>query len=243
MNEGKEITSTSWARVILPCPVLVQGEPSPDLYKWKPWIQLFIRVPPLSSGGLILKWVQDEPEIMGQSENFSQNFQQETFTVFPLDVNERIRSVHFCLSNLPSWWLKTRGNPNKAESRSENSNSPPRGLFPRSPKAVHPCKVTGIRITGSHAALESQVCRDAEMPFSQYSILLFYLMIESTLLVSYQINFFYWLCLLLLETSFHTDMVSSTWDLTEKEFISLSHLYPHSIDAPGFFAFSHKLPS
>ena len=80
------------------------------------------------------------------------------------------------------------------------------------------------------------------MPFSQYSVLLLYLIIESALL-SYQINFFKWLRLLLLETSFHIDVVSSTWDLTEKEFFSLSHLYPHSIDAPGFFEFSPKLPS
>ena len=86
------------------------------------------------------------------------------------------------------------------------------------------------------------MCRDAEMPFSQYSVLLLYLIIESALLVSYQINFLNG-CLLLLETSFHIDVVSSTWDLTEKEFFSLSHLYPHSIDAPGFFEFSPKLPS
>lgn len=90
--------------------------------------------------------------------------------------------ICFLHSHLWAWWPQTRANLKKTGPRSKNSNCLLRGLFPRLPKVANPWAATGILITcfpQYTGAISAQRC---EMVFSQYSVSLFYLGVESTLL-------------------------------------------------------------
>lgn len=152
--------------------------------------------------------------------------------------------ICFLYSHLWAWWPQTRANLKKTGPRSGNSDCLLRGLFPTFPKAANPWAATGIIIicflhyTG---AIGVQTC---EMLFSQYSVSLFYLGIESTLLVFFCFSEFLkkqqTRCVLFLVTPSHTDLVLRALDLAEQQrFLSSPH-YSHSIITPEFFGFVHK---
>lgn len=120
------------------------------------------------------------------------------------------------------------------------------GLFPRFPKTANPRAATGIIITCFPQYTGATGIQKCEMLFSQYSVSLFYLDIESTLLVFSCFSKFIKKqqqprCVLFLVTPFHIDLVLSTLELAEQQrFLSSPH-YSHFIITPELFEVFHKL--